>query len=290
MSAAKRTHFITSILSTTLVLYVFALLGLVIYVSNNLSRHLKENILLQLTLSKETTEAEQQQIAGFLSRAEYVKSFAYTDSSAAAKDFIAETGQDFITDLGYNPLSGSFEVYLKEPFASKEQVEKIKSELSRFPVIADFRFQESLIAQINDTFHSVTPVLGGLALLFFIISVILINNSVRLNIFSQRFLIKSMQYVGATRTFIIKPFIIRSIWNGLIAGSIASLFIFNTTYILLFLMPYLDVVLPDFDRSINIPLLIGITLVLAASGIFLNALSTWVSTRKYLKTKIEELY
>lgn len=290
MSATRRTHFITSILSTTLLLYVFALLGLVIYVSHNLSKHLKENILLQLTLSKETTGAEQQQISNYLSKADFVKSYTYIDSSAAARDFINETGQDFIQDLGYNPLSGSFDVYLKEAYSSAEQVSEIKADLKKFTSITDFRFQESLVAQINDTFNSVTPVLTGLALLFFFISILLINNSVRLNIFSQRFLIKSMQYVGATRGFIIKPFVIRAIWNGLIAGTIASICIFNSTYILLYLMPYLDTVLPDFDRSINLPLLVLITLVLAAAGMLLNALSTWISTRKYLKTKIEELY
>ncbi len=290
MATSKRIHFISSIISTTLVLYVFALLGLVVYVSNNLSKHLKENILLQVVLDKEATVEQQTEVSNYLKNAEYVKSFEFIDSTRAAKDFIAETGQDFISDLGYNPLSSSFDIYLKQEFSDQTSANQIMNSLRKFPACKDFKYQETLIDQINDTFKSITPVLLGLTLLFFIISVILINNTVRLNIFSQRFIIKSMQYVGATRSFIIKPFLIRGVWNGLIAGVVSSLLIFNTTYILLYIMPYLEVVLPDFDRGINLSLLLIITVGLSLSGIILNATCTWVATRKYLKTKIDELY
>ncbi|MBI3235281.1 MAG: hypothetical protein HYZ42_14815 [Bacteroidetes bacterium] len=290
MSSNKRIHFISSIISTTLVLYVFAVLGLVVYVSNNLSKHLKEHILLQVILDKNTDAVQQKAVSDYLTQAGFVKSFEFVDSVKAAKDFIAETGQDFIADLGYNPLSSSFDIYLKQEFSDQQHVDVIIQELKKMKSCVDFKYQESLIDQINDTFKSITPVLLGLTLMFFIISIILINNTVRLNIFSQRFLIKSMQYVGATRNFIIKPFLTRSILNGLIAGVLSSLMIFNTAYILLYIMPYLDVVLPDFDKSINLGLLLILTIVLSLAGILLNVSCTWVATRKYLKTKIEELY
>ncbi len=290
MTASKRTHFLISLASTALVLYMFSLFGLMVYVGNNLSGYLKENIVMNAYMKDSVDVNATNEFKRMVLDAPFVSRFVYIDKEQAAAIEKEALGQDFVEDIGYNPLPSSYEIYLKKEEATPEKIAEIKKRIATCSAVADLRYQDSELADLEKNFAVAEPVMFGLSLLFAIIAVILINNTVRLNIFSQRFLIKSMQLVGATENFIIQPYLVQSIKNGIYSGIAAALLVFNTGYLLLLFIPDLDVVLPAFQRNINLGLLAGLLLALSVAGILISGICTWFATHKYLRTRIDDLY
>jgi cell division transport system permease protein len=269
---------------------MFSLFGLVIYIGSNLTSYLKENLIMEVYLKNDASTIDIKELELTALSGEAIKSKKYIDKNEAAVLETKELDQDFVKELGYNPLPSSYELNLKREFATPEQVTLLKKKILESRAVESVLFQEGNLTKLQNNINTAIPILFILCLIFVLIAVLLINNTVRLNLFSQRFLIKSMQYVGATKGFITKPFIVRSILNGLWAGVIASLLIFNTGYMLLYFLPDMDVVLPDFDRSINLFLLVILSLCLSLAGIIISVICTWFAARKYLKMKIEDLY
>ena len=192
-------------------------------------------------------------------------------------------GEDFVKFLGYNPLSQSLDVYLKADYANTTDIEKFKAELLKNPMIKEVKYQESLVGQMNKNLTSISLFILGFAVIFVFLSVALINNTIRLAIYSQRFLIKSMQLVGATKSFIRKPFVLYGIWHGLLGSLIAILILMFTLYIAQKQIPNL-VILQDYTEfGIVFVLIVGL-------GIFISAFSTFLAVNKYLRLKIYNLY
>ena len=259
------------------------LLGLILVHANKLSRYVKENIVLNVYVDESAHESDVLQLQKQLEGNPIVKQTQYVSKELAARNLQKDMGEDFVKFLGYNPLSQSLDVYLKADYANTTDIEKFKSELLKNPMIKEVKYQESLVGQMNKNLTSISLFILGFAVIFVFLSVALINNTIRLAIYSQRFLIKSMQLVGATKSFIRKPFILYGIWHGLLGALIAIVILMFTLYIAQKQIPDL-VILQDYTEfGIVFVLIVGL-------GIFISAFSTFLAVNKYLRLKIYNLY
>lgn len=269
---------------------MFSLFGLFIYVTQNLEKHLKENIVLHVYLNSRYTPEELKRFeASFLTH-QYIKNFQYKSPEQTLNEAKESIGEDLVQELDSNPFNPNYEVFLKAENSESQQIVEAQNFIKGSEMVEEINFPHSLADMIQSRFSIIAPILLVLCIILSLIAITLINNTVKLNIFSQRFIIKSMQMVGATKSFITKPFLIRAIINGLLAGVFSSLLIFNTAYLSLYFIPDLKAVLPDFRVDINIGLLLVILIVLSLCGILVTTVCTWLATRKYLKLKIDDLY
>ena len=211
------------------------------------------------------------------------QTLVFVSKEDAAKQFIKDTGEDFQKFLGENPLRDAFLISVDPAFQDKSKLAEIKTRIEKIKGVFQVYYVESLIESINKNIARIGLVLLGLASILLVVVVLLINNTVRLALFSQRFLIRSMQLVGATKGFILGPFVLRALLHGAIAGIIAGLLLLG--------------VVQMGHRKIDELQLIGnterIAILLAsllAIGIFVAVISTWRSVQKYLKLSLDELY
>ncbi len=279
--------YISVVLSITLALFVIGVFGALVIYSKELERIVRENVKIQVYLKSQVTEAERLQIEKGLA----VKPFVGKDKSAiqyiskdqAAKQFIQETGEDFIKFLGENPLRDAYLVRIEEGFHDTESLKKIKAEVEQISGIFQVHYVENVIDSINKNLTKIGLILIGLVTLLLLVIVLLINNTLRLALFSQRFLIRSMQLVGAKRWFIQQPFIYRAGLHGLIAGILASALV---VALLTFATKRIED-LKLIQNNNHLLVLLGGLLVL---GILVSAMSTYRAVSKYLKLSLDELY
>jgi len=215
--------YISTVFGVALVLLMVGLLGLILVHANNLSRYVKENIVLNIYMDDAAHETDILQLQRDLEANPMVKQTQYVNKELAARNLQKDLGEDFVKFLGYNPLSASLDVYLKADYANNADIDKFKGELLKNPLVKEVKYQQSLVDMMNQNLTSITLIILAFTAIFVVVSVALINNTIRLAIYSQRFLIKSMQLVGATKGFIRKPFILYGIWHGLLGGLIAFL-------------------------------------------------------------------
>jgi cell division transport system permease protein len=283
--SAKKTKsiYISTVFGIAMVLLMVGLLGLILVHAHKLSRYVKENIVLNIYLDEGAHEPDVFQLQKQLDANPMVKQTQYVSKELAARNLQKDLGEDFVKFLGYNPLSESLDVYLKAEYANNTDIEKFKSDLLKNPLIKEVKYQQSLVDQMNQNLTSITLIILAFTIIFIILSVALINNTIRLAIYSQRFLIKSMQLVGATKNFIRKPFILYGIWHGILGALIAILILMGTLYVAQKEIPDL-IILQDYTEfGIVFILVIGI-------GIFISAFSTFLAVNKYLRLKIYNLY
>jgi len=266
-----------------MVLLMLGLFGILLILSQRLSNHIKENVQIVMFFDDDITSEEVHSNISRINSSEYVKSSHYLTKEQAAQEYSREIGQDFVSFLGYNPLLPSIQLNLKAEFANAEKMNSIEQELKGLTKINEVSYPKSIFEQIDQNIKTIGLTLIILAFLFVIIAVSLINNTVRLHLYARRFLIKSMQLVGATRWFIIKPFVISAIFHGLWGAIISIGLVLTVVYALPHWIPEI-VQLYDTDAFI---FLFAFLLVL---GILISLLSSWWSTSRYLKTKIEDLY
>jgi cell division transport system permease protein len=282
-SKKTKTIYVSTVISISLVLLMLGLLGLILVHGKKLSNYVKENIVLNVIINEGTKEVDvlalQKQIEG----KQYVKSTQYISKELAARNLTEDLGEDFIKFLGYNPLLSSIDIYLKADYANNQSIAVLSKILSKNSLVNEVRYQKSLIDNINQNIRAISLVLLGFGSVLLIIAVALINNTIRLAIYSQRFLIKSMQLVGATRTFIRKPFIIYGILHGLIAGLVAIILLLVTLYFSQQQIPELVILRDYYEFGMVFLIVIGI-------GIFISGLSTYFAVTKYLKLKSNHLY
>lgn len=282
-SKKTKTIYVSTVISISLVLLMLGLLGLILVHGKKLSNYVKENIVLNVIINEGTKEVDvlalQKQIEGN----QYVKSTQYISKELAARNLTEDLGEDFIKFLGYNPLLSSIDIYLKADYANNQSIAVLSKILSKNSLVNEVRYQKSLIDNINQNIRAISLVLLGFGSVLLIIAVALINNTIRLAIYSQRFLIKSMQLVGATRSFIRKPFIIYGILHGLIAGLVAIILLLVTLYFSQQQIPELVILRDYYEFGMVFLIVIGI-------GIFISGLSTYFAVTKYLKLKSNHLY
>ena len=282
-SKKTKSIYISTVFGIAMVLLMVGLLGLILVHANKLSRYVKENIVLNVYVDESAHESDVLQLQKQLEGNPIVKQTQYVSKELAARNLQKDMGEDFVKFLGYNPLSQSLDVYLKADYANTTDIEKFKSELLKNPMIKEVKYQESLVGQMNKNLTSISLFILGFAVIFVFLSVALINNTIRLAIYSQRFLIKSMQLVGATKSFIRKPFILYGIWHGLLGALIAIVILMFTLYIAQKQIPDL-VILQDYTEfGIVFVLIVGL-------GIFISAFSTFLAVNKYLRLKVYNLY
>jgi cell division transport system permease protein len=278
-----KTIYISTVFGIAMVLLMVGLLGLILVHANNLSRYVKENIVLNIFMDDGAHEGDVVQLQKQLEANPMVKQANYVSKEIAARNLQKDLGEDFVKFLGYNPLSPSLDVYLNADYANNSSINKFKTELLKNPLVKEVKYQESLVDQMNQNITYISLVILAFAAIFVVVSVALINNTIRLAIYSQRFLIKSMQLVGATKGFIRKPFLLYGIWHGLLAGLISIIILIGTLYFANKQVPDL-IILQNYTEF-------GLVFVFViALGIFISGFSTLLAVNKFLRLKIYNLY
>lgn len=279
-----RSSYISSVVSITLVLFVVGLLGLIAIQARSLSSIVKENLQLSVFLNDNVRETQVKLYKAKLLGSRYVKSAIFISKEEAAEKLGQDLGEDFISFLGYNPLFASIDVRLKSAYANPDSIRWIEQELKKDPIVREVYYQESVIDLVNNNLDTAALALLIFSALLAVVAVTLINNTIRLALYSQRFIIKSMQLVGATKAFIRKPFLIRAIAQGLISGTLACIFLAAMLQAAHSKFPDL-IVYAD-----NIPLTAILFAIIIAAGAFISVLSTRMALGKYLKSTVDELY
>ncbi len=284
-ASAKKTKtiYISTVFGIAMVLSMVGLLGLILVEANNLSRYVKENIVLNIFVDDAAHETDVLQLQKQLEANPMVKQTQYVSKELAARNLQKDLGEDFVKFLGYNPLSQSLDVYLKADYANNADIEKFKAQLLKNPLVKEVKYQQSLVDQMNQNITTISLIILVFAGIFIILSVALINNTIRLAIYSQRFLIKSMQLVGATKGFIRKPFILYGIWHGILGALIAIIILLGTLS-----LAYKEI--PDLIILRNYTEFGCIFVILIGLGIFISGFSTFLAVSKFLRLKIYNLY
>jgi cell division transport system permease protein len=269
--------------SITLVLLILGLIGLILIQATKLKNQIKENMVLSIFLNENAEQTSIDEIMAELKKSSYCKSVSFISKETAAAEFSKEIGEDFVGFLGYNPLRPSIEIRLQANFASTVQIAEIKSKFIINKAVAEVSYQQNIFEQIDANSKTIMSTLIGLAIFFLFISIALINSTVRLNLFAQRFLIRSMKLVGATHGFITKPYLIKACFNGFYGGLTASILL----SLLLFWLPNL---ISGIDALYDSAQHFVLFVFLVLFGVVISTLSTWYSVNKYLKMKLEDLY
>lgn len=277
-----RSSYFSTVVSVALVLFMLGLVGLVILNAKKLSDHVKENIGFSIFLRDNVKETDIIKLQKSLDAAEYVKSTEYIDREQAMKVFQEEIGED-IGFLGFNPLLASIEVRLKADYANPDSLVWIEKELLDNQKIKEVHYKKSLVSLVNENVKKITAVLLAFSGLLLIIAIALINNSIRLAIYSKRFLIRSMQLVGATQGFIRRPFL----WKGIIHGIIGSLIAIG---LLIGVIYSVQKQLPEIFELQDTELFASLFGIVILLGIFISWICTFFAVLKYLRMKPEQLY
>lgn len=263
--------------------------GTLIIYSKELERAIRENFKIQVYLKSNVNEAQRLQIAKNLSAQNFIpqnsqeSSIQFVSKETAAEQFIKDTGEDFRKLLGDNPLRDSFVILIAPEFQNQTSLAKIKNDLEQLPGVFQVDYSEGTIASFNKNIGTIGTVLASVAVLLMVVVVILINNTLRLALFSQRFLIRSMQLVGAKHSFILRPFLWRAAVHGLVAGILSGAVIAALLYVATRRIEALQLI----QNTNRMTLLLG---GLVLMGIFVAVLSTYRAVSKYLKLSLDELY
>ncbi|WP_339864615.1 permease-like cell division protein FtsX [uncultured Algoriphagus sp.] len=275
--------------STTLSLFIVGLFGVILIQAKTLTSMIRENIEVQVFLEKEMEQKQLDAIHDNLAQRSFILqkgdtlNLKFVSDEEAAATFIESTGEDFTKFLEDNPLRDSFVLTIAEEFQTSEQLEAIVKEIQAIPGVFEVSYMTDLVDSINKNLLKVSLVMGGFILILIITVVMLINNTIRLALFSQRFLIRSMQLVGATRGFIRKPFLSRAFLFGMMAGAFASVILFG-------LVKYTQANIEGFAMLQNQQLLMVLFGILITVGGILSVLSTLRAVNKYLNMSLDELY
>ena len=275
--------------STTLSLFIVGLFGIILIQASSLTKMIRENIEIQVFLDKGLSQQQLAELRKDLAKKPFVLQkedsvyLRFISNKEAAETFIKNTGEDFTKFLEDNPLRDSYVFSVSEEFQSSEQLTLIAKELETQPGVFEVSYMTDLVDSINKNLFKVSLIMGGFILILIVTVIMLINNTIRLALFSQRFLIRSMQLVGATRGFIRKPFLIRAFLFGVLAGVLAS-------GILYALLEYTKGNIEGFASLQNTELMLLLFVGLTVTGGFLSGISTLRAVNKYLNMSLDELY
>jgi len=282
-SRKTKSVYISTVISIALVLLMTGLLGLILVHAKNLSNYVKENIVLNIIVNDGVTEADILSLQKELDGNVAVLRTQYVSKELAARNLQNDLGEDFVKFLGYNPLLSSIDVYLKADYANKVGVETFTKQASNNSLVKEAVYQDSLIDMVNQNIRIIGLIILAFAAILLIIAVALINNTIRLAIYSQRFLIKSMQMVGATKGFIRRPFLGYGILHGLLGGLIAIILLLVTLYFAQEQIPEIVILRNYFEFAV-------IFLGVICLGIIISGASTYFAVSKYLRLRINDLY
>jgi cell division transport system permease protein len=274
---------LTSTISMSMVLFLVGLVFLLLFVAHDMSTFVKENINLSIILEDGSNRADAQRIETYLKSSPYAKTVEYISKEDALKDHIANLGDNPKDFLGYNPLKASIEVKLHAQYANNENVEIIQSKLKAFEHINRVVYQKDMVSLVNDNVRKVSLILLGLAFILLFVSVALINITIRLSLYSDRFLINTMKLVGATPWFIRRPYIVSSMMNGLAASIISILLLTGVVGFIHYEFGMPGSIIQPFTAII----VSGLVILL---GLTLTAVSSFFSVGRYLRMNINDMY
>ena len=278
-----RTSYISSVISIALVLFMLGLLGLLVLDAKKISDYVKEHVQLNVFLNENMNDAEISAFQNLLSKTPYTKSVQYISKAQALDSLKKDLGEDAVKMLETNPLPASFELRLNAAYAHPDSLKKISDVIQKNKFVREVSYQQTEVSKMNENFRTAAIVLILFCALLFFIAVVLINNTIRLSMYSRRFLIKSMQLVGATKGFIRKPFITRSIIYGFYSGFIACLLLCGILYLI-------RTKLPDIFQLQDLKV-IGLLLgAVVLFGQLLSIVSTFFAVNRYLRLRVDELY
>ncbi len=271
------------VLSIALVLFLLGLLGMLVLNAKKVSDHFKEQVVLTIYLKDTAKEVEIKQLEKSLAMTDYVKTTEYVSKEQAAEFMKEENGEDFMDFVGYNPLQNSIDVHLKANFVTSDQLEKISEEALSKNFVDEVTYDNDLVTLMNNNVKKISFWVLVISGVFTLIAVLLINSSIRLAVYSKRFTIKTMQMVGATKQFIRRPFVWKSVRLGIIGGVLA---LFGMAIVLF----YLNKTFPELELLSN-PLLVALLfLFVFALGIIITWISTHIATQRFLNLKTDQLY
>ena len=278
-----RSSYLTLIVSVSLVLFLLGVLGLVLINAQQLSDYLRESLSFSVMVNDDAKEPDIRMLQKDLDAKPYVKSTEYISKDEAALKLKEDLGEDFLNFLGYNPLSPTIDVYLLAEYTHPDSILRIEKYILEYPVVKEVYYQESILHLIDENVKKITVFLLIISTFLFLIAFTIINNTIRLSVYSKRFIIRTMQLVGATRSFIRKPFILRSAFQGFIAALVAMVLLMS----LLYFIEREFLVLIAF-KSTKLLILLGVSLII--SGVLLNVVSTFFSVNRYLNISEDKLY
>ncbi len=273
----------TTVVSTSMVLFLLALLGLLILNAKSLGDFVKENIGFSVILKADTREADIIQIQRSFDASGFVKETKYITPEEAANELQEELGENFLDFLGFNPLKPSIDIKLIASYANPDSIAKIEQSFLDNPQVEEVFYQESLVHLVNENVRKISLIIVVFSGFLFFISIALFNNTIRLLVYSRRFIIKTMQLVGATRTYIRKPFMAKGILNGLAGSFVASLLFLVLIYVA-------QKQVPDLILFTDIEVVGFLLLFIFVMGIVMAWISTLLAVNKYLRSDQDGLY
>ena len=275
--------YIVSMLSIALVLVVVGVLAFIFLNARQISDHVKQNIGFSIIVKDNVNEAEIKKFQKILDTKPFVSSSLFISKEQAAKEFKAVLGEDFEAVLGYNPLLPSIEVKLNPLYANNDSLAMLEKRLVEDEVVQEVSYQKSLVQIVNENVQRISLILLIAGAVLMLISFTLIRNTIHLAVYSQRFLIKTMQLVGAKTSFICRPFVQNSVWLGFFGSLFANVILLTAVY---FLQREAGDVLDLMNRNLLIVMVVFVTV----CGILLSWLSAWLSVVRYLNKDINDLY
>ena len=271
------------VLSVFLVLFLLGILGFFIINSKKLADDFKEEIAMTVFFKNEANDTILKAFGKELKAAPFAKSFVYVSKEQAAKQHTDIIGEDFMTFLGENPLQNSYDIHLKADYVIKDSIAKIETRLRKNVMISDIVYDKQLVNLVNDNIKKVSMWILIISGFLTVIAVLLINSSLRLSIYSNRFIIKTMQMVGATKAFIRKPFVMRSVKLGMIGAGLAIIALIGV-------LIYIETNFPGLG-ILEDKLLVALVLLLVfGAGVLITWISTYFATQRFLNLRTDDLY
>ncbi len=275
--------YLSVVVSIALVLFMVGVLGLVVLKSTKIANHFKEKVAVTLFLKDKVKRSQSLKLQESLKKKDYTNSITYISKETAAKEYSKDIGEDFLKFLGTNPLKNAMDIHLKPEFISPDKMAEIKKELEKNAYVSEVVFDAPLIQLLTQNIQKIGFWLLIVAGFFTLIAIVLINSSIRLSVYSKRFTIKTMQMVGATKRFIRRPFIWKSIRLGIVGALIASVGLFTLVYYVSKRIPELEL-LNDLQ---GLGIVFGGVLL---CGIFVTWISTYFATQRFLNLKTDQLH
>ena len=277
------TSYFSVIVSITLVLFLMGFFSFLVLSANKLANYFKEQVTVTVLIKDDAKNADIEQLQKILSVASFVKSVRFVSKEVAAEKFSKDIGEDFVTFIGTNPLQNTIDLSLKAEYAEPDKMREIKRELEQNSFVTEVVYDQSLVALIHENVNRIGIVTLIFSALFTFVSILLINASIRLSIYSKRFIIKTMQLVGATRSFIRRPFLWTNVRLGILSALIA---------IVLFYLSLLAIVksYPEFNILMDTDTLSIVFISIITIGILISWLSTYFATQRFLNLNTNDLY
>lgn len=275
--------YLTSTISISLVLFLVGMMSLLILNAGRLSDYVREHVGFTLVLNDDVREAEILRLQKILSATDYVKDTRYVNKEEAAEQLTKELGEDFVGFLGFNPLFSSIDIKLNAEYMQQDSLVILENSFLAYPQVKEVYYQRDLVRIINENVKRISLFLMVFSVLLLFIFSTLINNTIRIAIYSQRFIIHTMKLVGATRSFIRRPFILKNIGYGVLGALLANLSILGLVFS--YRQDFEGIL--DSQQISTIGLVFAIVLVF---GILISWLSTYFSVNKYLRIRYDELF